>query len=87
MSTLTGFDGIPGKILKLAADILAPSLTKFFNQFFNRGIYPDDWKIAKVVPAFKNGARNDLNNYHPISIISAVAKIFGKLVRIKYIVT
>jgi hypothetical protein len=23
-----------------------------------QGIYPDDWKIAKVVPVFKNGARN-----------------------------
>ena len=76
----TGLDGITGKILKLAADILAPSLTKIFNQSLNHGIYPDDWKIAKVVPVFKNGARNDLNNHRPISIISAVAKIFGKLV-------
>jgi hypothetical protein len=45
-----------------------------------QGIYPDDWKIAKVDPVFKNGARNDLNNYRLILIISAVAKIFGILV-------
>ena len=76
----TGLDGIPGKILKLAADILFPSLTKLFNQSLIKGIYPDDWKIAKVVPVFKNGPKNSLNNYRPISIISAVAKIFGKLV-------
>ena len=76
----TGLDGIPGKILKLAADILSPSLTKLFNSSFIKGIYPDDWKIAKVVPVFKNGPKNSLNNYRPISIISAVAKIFGKLV-------
>ena len=76
----TGPDGIPGRILMLSADVVSPSLTKIFNQSLIQGIYPDDWKIAKVVPVFKNGARNDLNNYRPISIISAVAKIFGKLV-------
>ena len=76
----TGLDGIPGKILKLAADILSPSLTKLFNQSLIKGIYPDSWKIAKVFPVFKNRPKNSLNNYRPISIISAVAKIFGKLV-------
>ena len=53
----TGLDGIPGKILKLAADILSPSLTGLFNQSLIQGIYPDDWKIAKVVPVFKNGTK------------------------------
>ena len=73
-------DGIPGRILRLSADVVSPSLTKIFNQSLIQGIYPDDWKIAKVAPVFKDRARNDLNNYRPISIISAVAKIFGKLV-------
>ena len=76
----TGLDSIPGKNLKLVADILSPSLTKLFNQSLIKGIYPDDWKIAKVVPVFKNGPKSSLNKYRPISIISAVAKIFGKLV-------
>ena len=59
----TGLDGIPGEILKLTANILSPSLTKLFNQSLIKGIYPDDWKIAKVVPVFKNGLKNSLNNY------------------------
>ncbi len=50
------------------------SLTKVVNQFLIQGIYLEVWKIAKVVPVFKNGVRNDLNNYRPISIISAFAK-------------
>ena len=33
------------------------------------GIYPSDWKLAKVTPIFKNGSKSDLNNY-----ISAFSK-------------
>ena len=44
------------------------------------GIYPDDWKMARVLPIFKSGEKSDLGNYRPISIISAIAKVFGRLV-------
>lgn len=60
----TCLDGVPGTILRLAADILSPSLT---NQYLIKGIYPVDWKIAKVVPVFKNGSRSSLNNYRSTS--------------------
>ena len=41
---------------------------------------PSDWKLAKVTPIFKNGSKSDLNNYRPISVIPAVAKIFEKII-------
>jgi hypothetical protein len=43
-------------------------------------IFPDDWKLAKITPVFKDGNKNDCGNYRPISVISVVAKIFEKLV-------
>ncbi|CAB4032180.1 Hypothetical predicted protein [Paramuricea clavata] len=76
----TGPDKIPGRLLKIAADILSPSLTRIFNRSLSMGIYPTDWKMAKVLPIFKNGEKCDLSNYRPISIISAVAKVFGRTV-------
>ena len=76
----TGLDNIPCKLLKIAADVVAPSLTCIFNQSLLTGIYPSDWKLAKVTPIFKNGSKSDLNNYRPISVIPAVAKIFGKII-------
>ena len=75
----TGLDNIPCKLLKIATDVVGPSLRCIFNQSLLTGIYPSDWKLAKVTPIFKNGSKSDLNNYRPISVIPAVAKIFDQL--------
>ena len=38
------------------------------------------FKLAKVVPVFKKGARHDVNNYRPISLLPVFSKILEKLV-------
>ena len=45
----TGPDNIPVRVLKIAAEILSPSLTAIFNRSLSMGIYPDDWKMARGV--------------------------------------
>ena len=55
----TGLDNIPCKLLKIAADVVAPSLTCIFNQSLLTGIYPSDWKLAKVTLTFKNGSKTE----------------------------
>ena len=76
----TGLDKIPSKLLKLAADIVSPSLTCIFNASIATGIFPDEWKKARVSPVFKKGTKSDPNNYRPISVIPVVSKIFEKLI-------
>ena len=58
---------------KTMKEVAAP-LTHIFNQSFLLGVVPDQIKIAKIVPVFKAGNKNILNNYSPISILPAFFK-------------
>ncbi len=48
--------------------------------YTDTGIFLDDLKHTKVTPLYKSGDKTDCDNYRPISVTSAVAKIFEKLV-------
>jgi hypothetical protein len=75
----TGLDKIPVKILKLASDIIAPSLTFIFNLSLATGIYVDDWKHARVTPIYKSeDIKKKCENYRPISILPIISKVFGR---------
>ena len=75
-----GLDGVSNKLRKFAAHLVAPSLTQIFATSINTGIFPTEWKIARVAPIFKKGKKNDLNHYRPISVIPTVAKTLEKMV-------
>ena len=49
-----GLDGISTRLLKDAAPVIALSLTFIVNLSIRFGIFPDDWKIAKVTPIYKD---------------------------------
>ena len=59
--------------------LLAHSPT-FINNSFLSGIDPDKLKIARVIFIYKSGDKADLTNYHPISILPSISKIFEKAV-------
>ncbi len=79
-SKSAGHDGIPAKLLKDAAEEIAPSLTAIFNASINSRIFPDDFKTAIISPIYKSESKSNCDNYRPISVLSCVAKIFEKLI-------
>ena len=46
----------------------------------NTGIFPDELKIAKVIPLFKKDDPTLLKNYRPISLLSTIAKVMEKII-------
>ena len=76
----TGLDNIPTRLLKDGDPVILACLTHIINLSFASGVMPNDWKIARVVPLFKSGNRQEMNNYRPISILPVILKIAEKVV-------
>ena len=49
------------------------------NQSFIKGVFPNELKLAKVVPIFKQGNRELCQNYRPVSILPCLSKVFERL--------
>lgn len=76
-----GLDNIPARLLKECPDLISESLTQIFNESIKTGIFPTDWKRARVTPLYKNsGERTDPSNYRPISVIPVIAKLIERVV-------
>ena len=76
----TGPDGIPGHLLKIGSEQLAPIFTTFFQASLNQGTIPDDWKRANITPLFKKGDKTNPENYRPVSLTSIVCKLLEHIV-------
>ena len=59
---------------------MEPIITVLMNKIISCNVIPEQWKVAKVIPTYKKGNRQDANNYRPISNLCSVTKIFERLV-------
>ena len=68
-------------VLKNCEPDLSYILAELFNKYPKESWFPDCWKVLSVVPVFKNvWERSTAKNYHPVSLLSVVSKVFEKLV-------
>ena len=56
------------------------ALTRIINFSFESSTFPTVWKNAKVVPIFKSGEANNMDNYRPISVLNCLGKIIERIV-------
>ena len=80
-SNAVGADEIPLSFLKLFLPITIPYITHIINTIFTSSIFPDLWKIAKVIPIPKVSFPKSLSDFRPISVLPALSKVMEKLMK------
>lgn len=77
----TDYTGLSTFFLKKVIHFISTPLAHIFNRSLETGIVPEQCKIAKVTPIFKQGGDElNVNDYRPISLLSIFSKILEKLV-------
>ena len=77
-----GNDTIPPKLLKIAADSLSRPLTKAINKSIENSIFPNNAKVASVIPLDKGKPnKNEITNYRPVSILNSFSKIYEQIIK------
>ena len=75
-----GHDEISTNHLKTLKKPISKSLALIVNQCLKTGIFPENLKLAKVIPIYKKGDPSDMNNYRPISLLPSISKVIEKVV-------
>ena len=74
-----GWDDISARIVKCTFDSFITPLTHVLNMSITKGVFPDELKIARVVPLFKSGDPMLFSNYRPVSVLPIFSKILERL--------
>ena len=75
-----GTDQIAAHELTAAGEMLFEGLYSIYHRSILNSIYPDNWKIAKVLAAFKKGVKSDMANYRPLSMLNLNSKVLESIV-------
>ena len=77
LSKASGPDCIPVVVLRNCEPELSYILAELFNKCLKESCFPDCWLVSSVVPVFKNvEERSAAKNYHLVSLLYVVSKVF-----------
>ena len=62
------------------SDILSPILTIIINKSIREDVFPELLNKALVCPIYKKNEKTNCANYHPISLLSNISKLFERAI-------
>ena len=74
-----GIDDICAKPIKYISDVIIIPLCYICQLSLTQGCFPNELKVAKIIPLYKNGEKSQFNNYRPISLLPLFSKILERL--------
>jgi hypothetical protein len=74
-----GHDGIHVKIIKSTYHLFIDCLTHVLNLSLENGFFPDEMKLAKIIPLHKSGDTMNITNYRPVSVLPVFSKILERM--------
>ena len=69
----------PVNLLKGSIDTYLPVLTEIINSSFEQNEFPNELKLADVIPTFKKKDPLNKENSRPVSILSHMSKVLRDL--------
>ena len=75
-NSASDYDELPASILKQCTDLCLEPLTLLINLSLTQGIFPDQLKLARVLPGEDEQI---VENYRPISVLPFLSKVFEKI--------
>ena len=74
-----GFDKVSMKVIRDSLPVILGPLTDIINCSFITSTFPDEWKIAEVIPLLKDGDKDQPANNRPLSLLVGASKICEKI--------
>ena len=75
-----GYDNISIKMIKICSELATISTRIIFEESLEKGIFPEIWKKANVVPVHKKEDKTLIKNYLSISLLPIFGKIFERVI-------
>ncbi|PKU48424.1 rna-directed dna polymerase from mobile element jockey-like [Limosa lapponica baueri] len=79
-NTSMGPDGIHPRVLRELAEVVVEPLSIIYQQSWQTGEVPANWRLANVMPIHKKGWKNDPGNYRPVSLTSVPGKVTEQII-------
>lgn len=79
-----GPDGVPDMVIKEIARSNPEMLRSLLNTCFEQGVFPENWKVAKLVLLRKGSRPLDCpSSYRPICLMNTVGKFFERIIKMR----